>query len=83
MGIQPLPWTRLLRGGIFSQGRTGSPCNLLMTQYPGAFGVTYSEVGSPRGSLDLPPPPPPRDCSAIPGHFLDGAVPWVGKAAER
>lgn len=72
-------------GGIFSWGRAGTLCDLLMTQQPGVFGVTYSEVGSPYSLLGPPPPslPSPWDCSAIPGHFLADVVQWVGKAVEQ
>lgn len=86
MGIRPLSLDTASSGGDFLLGedRTGSPCDPLMTQHPGAFGVTFLEVGSPCSLLDRPPPPPPPgDCSAIPKHFLDSVVPWVGKAVER
>lgn len=44
MGIRPIPWTLLLRGGGFLPGRAA---RAPMFQQPGAIGITGSEVGSP------------------------------------
>lgn len=79
MGIRPIPWTPLLWGGGFVPGEGGQP----VLRCPGRQVPSVSLL---TGRFSAGPSSPSSSSparSAIPGHFLRGLVPWVGRAAQR